>query len=216
MTSLPLLPALALAACEGRKTQSRTIHGLEAVNVAPGEWSCTGYVGLHEPFLFFALKRSANSLLIEPPYTAGQRVPLLTSWAVWQFHDDQKPTELKPTNPNGHIDPDVFWHAGMGEKHRRFGKTRPGRFLPLTLRHLMPRVEIVSCVPQRLQDITESDAKSEGVKMPDDTGRPGDTHATPPDFWSYRQEFGYLIESIYPGAWCRNAWCWATTFKILP
>lgn len=68
-------------------------------------------------------------------------------------------------------------------------------------------LEITDVRVERLQDISEADAIAEGVSMPDGT-------PTPPEFWSYRQEFGCLWQSINgPGSWDANHWVWVIEFK---
>lgn len=68
-------------------------------------------------------------------------------------------------------------------------------------------LEITEVRVQRLQEISEEDARAEGVQMPDGT-------PTPPDWWSYRQEFSHLWESINgPGSWDANPWLWCISFR---
>lgn len=68
-------------------------------------------------------------------------------------------------------------------------------------------LEITDVRVERLQEISEADAKAEGVSMPDGT-------PTPPDFWSYQQEFRHLWEQINgPGSWNANPWVWAISFR---
>lgn len=68
-------------------------------------------------------------------------------------------------------------------------------------------LEITDVRVERLQDISEADAKAEGVSMPDGT-------PTPPDFWSYQQEFRHLWEQINgPGSWDANPFVWVVTFR---
>lgn len=70
-------------------------------------------------------------------------------------------------------------------------------------------LEITDVRVERLQDISEADAKAEGVSMPDGT-------PTPPDFWSYQQEFRHLWEQIHGGgSWEKNPWVWVIEFKKL-
>lgn len=253
MSTLPLLPPLALAACQGRKTQTRTL-------MKPYPPADTERMDWHRPADCWQAKRADNDIAgltlhlgdFRAPYTAGQRVPLLTSWAVGSGMDSWKPKLIHPDAAAR-----AFWHAGMGEKPEVIkledmgaetwaGKTRPGRFLPLTLRHLMPQFEIVSCVPQRLQDITEDEARAEGCEAETEyqevwwqgydtriKDRDGNFHhnefkceecpswlesprrvlMTAGGNITARTRFQRLIETIYPGAWAANKWCWKTTFR---
>lgn len=89
---------------------------------------------------------------------------------------------------------------------------RPSIHMPrwasrLTLNITAVRVE-------RLNDISEADAKAEGVSMPDASDSPTDTHHTPPKFWSYKQEYAYLWDEINgPGSWALNPWVWVIEFR---
>lgn len=68
-------------------------------------------------------------------------------------------------------------------------------------------LEITGVRVERLQDISEADAKAEGVSMPDGT-------PAPPDFWSYQQEFRHLWEQINgPGSWGANPFVWVIEFR---
>lgn len=70
-------------------------------------------------------------------------------------------------------------------------------------------LEVTEVRVERLQAISEADAKAEGVSMPDGT-------PTPPDFWSYAQEYGHLWDRINgAGAWTANPWVWVVEFRRL-
>ena len=87
------------------------------------------------------------------------------------------------------------------------GRWRPSIHMPRWASRIT--LEITDVRVERLQDISEADAKAEGVSMPDVT-------PTPPDFWSYQQEFRHLWEQINgPGSWNDNPWVWVIEFKKL-
>lgn len=70
-------------------------------------------------------------------------------------------------------------------------------------------LEITDVRVGRLQDISEADAKAEGVSMPDGT-------PTPPDWWSYRQEYAHLWDWINgDGSWEENPWVWVIGFRAV-
>jgi hypothetical protein len=79
----------------------------------------------------------------------------------------------------------------------------------------MPRVasritlEIVSIRVERLQDISEEDAKAEGVTLDCPIGNIKVYAAAP-----YKYNFAHLWESINgPGSWNLNPWVWCIEFK---
>lgn len=92
-----------------------------------------------------------------------------------------------------------------------FPESQPGEgwkpSIHLPRRYSRITLEVAGVRVERLQEISEADAKAEGVSMPDGT-------PTPPDFWSYQQEFRHLWEQINgPGSWDANPWVWAISFR---
>ena len=71
------------------------------------------------------------------------------------------------------------------------------------------RLEITDIRVQRVQDITEEEAKAEGVK-PDRFLGEGQIGMT-----SYREGFAGIWTDIY-GTWDSNVWCWVIGFRRLP
>lgn len=96
-------------------------------------------------------------------YRPGEIVCLLTTWAVEEKYDHVRPSEIPMAAfPS-------FWHAGMSKRKPLanvppLGKSRPGRFLPNAMRHLMPALTIGDVDVQRVREITEVDAIAEGVE----------------------------------------------------
>lgn len=153
-------------------------------------------------------------------YQACERRCLLTTWAVLPRFDGTLPTDIPLSEAKSQ-----FWHAGMGEKPSWVSKSRPGRFLPNHLRDLMPVVEIVSVRAERVQDIDESGASSEGLDF--NSGRLGPwSVAGAHERLTARECFSALWDSInanrkdedgkrLPYAWADNPWVWVITFKCV-
>lgn len=94
---------------------------------------------------------------------------------------------------------------GEYQNERGTWRWRPSIHMPRWASRIT--LEITDVRVERLQDISEADAKAEGVSMPDGT-------PTPPDFWSYQQEFRHLWEQINgPGSWDANPFVWVVTFR---
>lgn len=78
-------------------------------------------------------------------------------------------------------------------------------------------LEITKVRVERLQDISEEDAKAEGVHGPmvELSGIP---YAEPlPKRWNARLEFRRLWDSLHgKGAWEKNPWAWVVEFRRLP
>lgn len=90
-----------------------------------------------------------------PRYQTGHTARVLTTWAVPADLDMLKPTEIS-------LGYGIWWDASQGPKPAWAGKSRPGRFAPLGLRHNFPAIQILKVTVERLQDITEEDAVAEG------------------------------------------------------
>jgi hypothetical protein len=108
------------------------------------------------------LAKSMQDRVLHCPYgRSGDLLVPRATWAVHKDFDHLKPTELE----------DIHWLWYDGEmspygkrvsKPVAAGKSRPGRFLPKTLWHHVPRFRNIGVKVERLQDITEEDARAEG------------------------------------------------------
>lgn len=103
-------------------------------------------------------------------------------------------------------------HGADGEKspEGRYRTWRPAIHMPRTASRIT--LEIVSVRIERLQEISEADAKAEG--SPDyEEGvdePPGEDHYE----WSYRASYRRLWESINgPGSWDANPFVWVISFR---
>lgn len=153
-----------------------------------------------------------------PHGTTGDRLWVRTTWAVAACYDHLKPTEIDGASA------DPFWHEGETTVPRDRGKLRPGRFWPLTLRHRCPAMlEIVSVRAERLQDISEDDAKAEGAQGDADwlknlSHRRGAeaVRSVPERLRSARGDFADLWARINGAeSWAANPWVWVVSFKRL-
>lgn len=71
-------------------------------------------------------------------------------------------------------------------------------------------LEIVRVRVERVQDITEEDAKAEGVKIGEDRSHSFAEHGLP--YRPHRDAFPDLWQSIY-GNWDFNPWVWVVEFR---
>ncbi|HGD3530331.1 TPA: hypothetical protein ACI4FL_000058 [Enterobacter roggenkampii] len=87
-----------------------------------------------------------------------------------------------------------------------YGKWTPSIHMPRWASRLT--LEITGVRVERLRDLSEDDAKSEGITPPSGGVLPG---------WEYRINFRDLWMSIY-GAdnWEANPWVWVIEFKVVP
>ena len=202
MKGLLFTPAMARAVCQGRKTVTRRV-------IAPQPWADVRPVLMdNEDPAYWAFGPEH----FRCDYKVSERRCLLTTWAVAKHFDDLKPTQL----PDSHWDgkrshPLPIWHAGEGDKPISAGKSRPGRFLPNSLRHVMPVYEIASVRAERVQDITTSEIAAEGWERRVDFTRDEVVHRDAARDW-----FMDLWDSINLDrghGWASNPWVWRVEFK---
>jgi len=127
----------------------------------------------------------------------GDRLWVRESYRFTVFNDPLKPS-LVPVGSTVEYAADNFSLV--------MGKTRQSIFMPRWASRIT--LEITSIRVERLQDISEDDAESEGVD-------PWSSNAL--DFGSYFNSFSTLWDSINgktPGkAWADNPWVWVVEFR---
>ena len=118
-------------------------------------------IGIDGACATFARRRDRGTqVTVKCRYAPGERLCLLASWAVSSEFDELKPTEL----PARVTESRRIWHVGLSTpKPAWAGKSRPPRSLPNLLRALAPQLKIEAVRVERLQAITEADARAEGV-----------------------------------------------------
>lgn len=91
-----------------------------------------------------------------PPYgPPGTILPMATTWAAAELYDSKKPREMEGVQS--------LWFDDGTPKPGWAGKNRPSRFLPKSLYYLAPQVQIVSSRAECLFQITQDDARREGI-----------------------------------------------------
>lgn len=186
------------AILDGRKTQTRRV-------VKPQPDFVANY---YEPEKKRAAYKggSVNPGLLRCPYgRPGDTLWVRETWASHKYMDDTKPSEF---SIGAQMLP-VWYRADGVQSNLRWasrepGKWRPSIFMPrwasrITLRVINVRVE-------RVQDISETDAKAEGAKPWPDVG------VGP----HYKSPFRNLWDSINAKrgyAWSDNPWVWVVEFE---
>lgn len=69
-------------------------------------------------------------------------------------------------------------------------------------------LEVTEIRVQRIQEITEEDARAEGV-----CEHPAARSVVDSGMWTYRAAFRAVWDAIDPGGWDRNPWVWVVAFK---
>lgn len=140
--------------------------------------------------------------LIEPP----------TSWVDGKgrtrWHYDGKVIAYRANSKIEFCDGDGF--SGEFADRSDMPSWRPSIHMPKAFARIW--LEVAAVRVERLQDISEADAKAEGA-----LGYEEGVDPPPPDGdheWSYRASFERLWESINgPGSWRANPWVWVVEFK---
>lgn len=214
----------------GTKTQTRRIMNPQprADQIIPRDWS---KVMQYNPNAIYgdglgwsAIDSSGNNHEFRCPYgQPGDRLWVRETFAAHWMYNDIPPSDARSDRCDQRRS-DNRWYAADpdnslgsdGAASTLRGKWRPSIHMPRWASRIT--LEITGIRVERLNDISEEDAKAEGAWGPDDSivgtvakyfGR--DPLAVHPSL-AYRM----LWESINgPGAWDANPWVWAVSFKNL-
>ena len=137
-----------------------------------------------------------------PKFAAGDRLWVREAWCLDAQLDHVAPSKCSPYEPRGY--PANDWIIEPACMMIRAGKLRPGIHMPRWASRLTLHVTDVRV--QRLQDISEADARTEGPDLCRDDGR---LHAT------YRIAFANLWDSLNEkrAPWASNPWVVAVSFR---
>lgn len=204
---------MVLAILDGRKTQTRRIInpqlGPEAYfSDFEGGYVASGLIG--------DIPKEFRSGIIRCPYgTVGSELWVRETWATDLHCEQDSPAAIARAAMEAGYTVDAkhpaaaIWYASdssvrrWGDFHDVQGRWRPSIHMPrwasrITLRITGIRVE-------RVQDITEEDAKAEGVEPDKATDHPQGVYYTAfRDIW-------HKING--PESWAANPWVWVVSFE---
>lgn len=192
----------------GTKTQTRRVSGLDVINVEPGRYDYLGIVsGPGEPHHAFHDKRTnAQTLVRCRSGQTGDRLWVREAWKAHTTFDYLPPRDI----PESH----VWYMADDGYKAE--SRYRQGMFMPRWASRIT--LEVTGERAERLQDISEADAKAEGCQHngPCDHARRSCEEIGCMGANSYRGGYADLWEQLNgPGSWEANPWVWVIEFKRL-
>jgi hypothetical protein len=171
------------ATLDGRKTQTRRTRGLDKVNADRS--SVFVRMQVLKCGSLAAIFENGNGELgsVKSPYgKLGDRLWVRETWAP-----DFEPYEF------------IYRADDEARASSQGGRWYPSIHMPRWASRITLEVESVRV--ERLQEISEEDAKAEGVEWYPRSG-------------SYKRLFTALWESINgPGSWEANPWVWVVTFK---
>lgn len=143
---------------------------------------------------------------VYPRWGIGERLWVRETWAKSRNNTIYAAESVYSEGPKGNAD-DWDWDDSCGKN-----VWRPSIFMPRSASRLT--LEITDVRVQRAHQISEADAEAEGVQVP---------HGIDPnkttgwrESMKYRLSFEALWDSINSkGAWAKNPWVWAMTFKVV-
>jgi len=171
--------------------------------------------------------------LIKPQPKYKYFVDFIADYGIIAHHGDtpDERQRLKPRYPPGESVylKEPFWHeytieADYYEHGKTFykydgdkisGKWKNPMFMPE--RFARNFIEIVSVKAEKLQNISDSDCEAEGIVPEWQNGFVigWRNKADGITYEKRQQAFAALINSIKKGAWERNEWYWAYSFKLI-
>lgn len=201
---------------EGRKRNTRRTRGLEDINMFPDEWEFDrwqdGYPDGRRRAVFFD---RADPVGIKCPYgDPGDRLWVRETWQVWTEFDDTRPRDL-PAIARTHVNYPA--DGNVWDSRRRPSIHMPRRASRITLELTDVRVE-------RVQEISEADAKAEGVKRMaepedctnDDAAENAANGYFPPRSYTggFRATWDALNKARGYG-WDVNPYVWCLSFRMV-
>ena len=200
---------MARANAEGRKTMTRRLGGLETVNLNPGAWR---FVGMQSPTVW-VFEGAGGWRLTKPKFQPGEVFYQKERFALHRDFDDMPASKIA-SGAGCEFTGSIIRLGASPERGSlvRRGRWRSPLFLPAIHARFFARVTEVRA--ERLQSISEEDARREGVMPKVDTGIAVElvrqtNPAEAPNWQLHRMEFWALWRSIHgPASWDTNPWVW--------
>lgn len=211
MRMRPLLMSapMVLATLADDKTVTRRLPGLEEVNQEPDVWQLDDFVQITGPGTTSCLEARFKApgrppRFVRCPYgVPGDGLWVRENFRLESMYDDLAPS-VAPSDRR-------VWFEADGEKPEWAGRLRPSIHIPRWLSRL--DLEEGEIFPDRLCNLTEADAKREGVShavIHEDFSTSSGWYKT------YLPPFRLLWDSINPKMpFERNPWVWVINFKRL-
>ena len=212
ITERPILfqTEMVKATIEGRKTQTRR-KDLEEVNSDPDLWNAVNHIAVIKKGIpYYGFRDPIGSLeVIKCPY--GKRGDLLYVRETWANLNGDFPT----------ADPFLIFKADIDHPNQHGPVTwKPSIHMPKVAARIWLMVEKIRV--ERLQDISEEDARAEGIKKYFDRYYQDDLYQNygrkdgKINYYSPIKSFESLWISINgEQSWEANPWVWVVKFRVL-
>ena len=218
---------MVVATLKGRKTQTRRV-----ITPQPPESVGRIYVNHYEPAIvvdgetqpgpeIFGAYDEDGEWGVRCPYGApGDRLWVRETWAGHESDDDISPSRMPAAWKGSLASAPPVWYAATETDHRGRGRWRPSIHMPRWASRIT--LAITSVRIERLNDITEDDARAEGVACDADgwwLGPPDREHPAGLAMGNARAAFerwwGH-INGKRPGcAWLDNPHVWVIAFEMI-
>ena len=196
----------AIAYRDGRKCRTQRVIKPQPDNTVINMRNTSGLWFQYHESLFYRYDTMHGRCPYGQP---GDRLQLLTSWAVPKEYDDHKPSDLLGSDL--HCE-DIWTYFDSDQKPECLGRLRSPLFMPGWLRDVMPHPKILSIEARRLREITEEECAEEGViPIPSNSPSRIKIQGSP-----YREEYSNLWDSINAKRgyqWESNPWVWNIKFE---
>lgn len=200
------------AILEDRKTQTRRILDIKKFGKSETHESIGRFIC--EKGLWRAQAGTFNSFFPYPglpcPYgVAGDQIYCRETWRVHRDYDNLSP-RLVGVAMGGDTAHCIDYRSTMSVRDF-WGKWRPSMHMHRWASRIT--LEITKVRVERLQDISEEDAKAEGV-VPSGRCATHQWSGATGEHISHRRTFRVLWDSLHgASAWDANPWCWVLEFK---
>lgn len=214
------------AILDGTKTQTRRVVRFPAHvsqdncgpmrwEEQPGAWRLAGHYG-GQQLICNRTDGDVGVWAIKSPYgEPGDRLWVRETWRALECRSDGIDGMLY--RADGRFVPIASREAGdrwteAYDNGRHGTKWRPSIHMPRWASRLT--LDITDVRVQRLQEISEEDAKAEGARVPDHI-----YPDTPREAYIYAENFRLIWDTINAKrgyGWDLNPWCWCLTFRRLP
>lgn len=197
--SAPMVRAI----LDGTKTQTRRLVKMKSHHQIEQRDD-----GSNWPWMYDG-ERDADWWMPCPHGQPGDQLWVREAWRTSLAYELTKPSEIPAGEPLGY-EADGEGNLFLGNA----GKLRPSMFMPRWASRIT--LEITSVRVERLQEISQEDAKSEGAWGPDESivTRVADYFGVDEFGVNPKLAFQMLWESINgPESWAANPWVWVVEFK---
>lgn len=200
---------MVLAILEGRKTQTRRLHGLDEIKKNPNDWTFNNFsTDDKRTFAHFRKKEDnkIKSIFGTSPYQIGDILWVRETWQTTYNEGENKWDTIYKADG-------FFWIDDDGPM-----KWKPSIYMPKKRARIF--LEVTNVRVERLQDISEEDAIAEGVESFNHGygGSPVGVWYKDYIYGKFNLKPNFSFKSLWKkingeDSWKSNPWVWVYEFK---